>query len=629
MSMRLALAAAGSAVGVIGAGALSAMAETAATRAGLPVPTTLNDFFLPGTQPDPSGRVMDPIVGAQDGHCVNCHSGFATQYLAAEPFRNWSGSMMAQAYRDPLFVASLTVANQDASFSGDLCLRCHTPAGWYAGRSTPTDGSALAEPADFEGLTCHYCHRVVDPVYEPGVNPTQDVSILDALALQGLVPPNFGSGKIVLDPEGKVRRGPLTTQHPQGATAMFSPFHTSSEFCGSCHDVSNPELSLQPDGSYAPNALDTPHPTGDDYQMFPIERTYSEWLNSDFASTGVQMDGRFGGNHATGVMSSCQDCHMADQVGPAAANGPVYQNAPQHAFNGGSTWMLNAVRNLYADADTGLDATVVAESNNRAIGLLQNASDMALSQDEDELEVLITNYSGHKLPTGYPEGRRMWINVQFYNDDSVMFAERGHYEAATGDLTVGDTKVYETKLGLDSTMEEVTGIPAGESFHFVLNNVRLKDNRIPPMGFTNAAFEAVGAGVVDYIYDDGQYWDETEYDIPVGAVRADVRLFYQSVSREYVEFLLAENGTDSRGTTLYNQWDLLGRSAPIEMDFQSLALTPVVGPAADLNGDGVVDGADLAALLASWGPGSVPADLNGDGTVDGADLAILLASWTP
>jgi hypothetical protein len=51
----------------------------------------------------------------------------------------------------------------------------------------------------------------------------------------------------------------------------------------------------------------------------------------------------------------------------------------------------------------------------------------------------------------------------------------------------------------------------------------------------------------------------------------------------------------------------------------------------DLNGDGIVDGSDLAALLGAWGtcPGSpCPADLNGDGTVDGSDLAALLGHWT-
>lgn len=49
----------------------------------------------------------------------------------------------------------------------------------------------------------------------------------------------------------------------------------------------------------------------------------------------------------------------------------------------------------------------------------------------------------------------------------------------------------------------------------------------------------------------------------------------------------------------------------------------------DLNGDGVVDGADLGILLGAWGdgPGS-PADLNQDGVVDGADLGILLSAWS-
>ncbi len=50
---------------------------------------------------------------------------------------------------------------------------------------------------------------------------------------------------------------------------------------------------------------------------------------------------------------------------------------------------------------------------------------------------------------------------------------------------------------------------------------------------------------------------------------------------------------------------------------------------ADLTGDRVVNGADLAALLGAWGPcsGSCPADLTGDGVVNGADLAALLGAW--
>ena len=50
------------------------------------------------------------------------------------------------------------------------------------------------------------------------------------------------------------------------------------------------------------------------------------------------------------------------------------------------------------------------------------------------------------------------------------------------------------------------------------------------------------------------------------------------------------------------------------------------GVQGDLNDDGVVNGADLTALLAGWGGDGV-GDLNGDGVVDGQDLTILLANW--
>lgn len=48
--------------------------------------------------------------------------------------------------------------------------------------------------------------------------------------------------------------------------------------------------------------------------------------------------------------------------------------------------------------------------------------------------------------------------------------------------------------------------------------------------------------------------------------------------------------------------------------------------AADLDGNGAVDGGDLGILLGQWGgPGS--ADFDGNGTVDGADLGVMLGAW--
>ncbi len=52
------------------------------------------------------------------------------------------------------------------------------------------------------------------------------------------------------------------------------------------------------------------------------------------------------------------------------------------------------------------------------------------------------------------------------------------------------------------------------------------------------------------------------------------------------------------------------------------------GSPGDLDGNGKVDGADLATLLGQWGGSSQQADLNGDCQIDAADLAVLLGGWT-
>ncbi|HMN97730.1 MAG TPA: integrin alpha [Phycisphaerales bacterium] len=55
-------------------------------------------------------------------------------------------------------------------------------------------------------------------------------------------------------------------------------------------------------------------------------------------------------------------------------------------------------------------------------------------------------------------------------------------------------------------------------------------------------------------------------------------------------------------------------------------LKVICGCLADLDGSGMVDGADLGILLGQWGgPGF--ADLDGNGVVDGADLGLLLGAW--
>ena len=576
------------------------------------VPTTINDFFLPGTQPN------DLVVPIQDSNnCANCHGNFDEDH---EPFRPWAASPMGQAARDPLFFACLAIANQDAAFAGDLCIRCHTPGGWLGGRSTPTNGSLLSG-VDLQGVNCNFCHRAVDPLNHPGA-PAEDTQILADLTDPPL---DAHSGNFVVDPQDR-RRGPYELNNFFVHDWLESPFHRSSEMCATCHDVSNPVFEKQPDGTYAPGTLDLAHPTSLKEDMFPVERTYSEWLMSDFADGPIDMGGRFGGVNP--LVSTCQDCHMPDAEGLGCSFGEFHDDLPQHQFNGGNTWLLNAVRTLYPDSETGLDDDSVARSIARTVAMLENASDLELTQDGPNLNVRIINQSGHKLPTGYPEGRRMWINVRFFDAGDSLIAERGHYDFTTAELTTADTKVYEAKLGVSPDVAALAGVPAGEGFHFAVNNMWLLDNRIPPRGFTNAGFASVDAQPRNYTYADGEYWDDSEFAIPAGAASADVRVYYQSASKEYIEFLRDENTTNDAGDIMHQAWLDTGMSEPVEMDVGTIVFASGCNPADIAAPFGVLDLGDLQAFISGFLASDPIADLAEPfGVLDLSDVQTFIAEF--
>ncbi len=610
------------------------------------VPAQLNDFFVPGTQPD---TIVTDIAFAPFD-CFICHG---IQFVGqVEVASNWQGSMMAQAARDPLFYACLTVANQDVADSGDLCLRCHTPKAWLEGRSIPTDGSALTD-FDRDGVACHICHRMVDPDFKPGISPDEDMDVLAAISP---LPTRPGSGNYIIDPFDR-RRGPFALindpPHP-GDTALLSmglpsplfvqsPFHKTSGICATCHDVGNPAYVKQPDGTYALGELGAPHPTGDQYDMFPVERTYSEWLNSEYP-IGVDAGGRFGGNLPTTVVSTCQDCHMPDRDGNGCIQGlpelggqevyPPRPDMPRHDFAGGNSWVRDAIKELTAEMwpfdlipnqdefNSNLDT-----GQQKSIEMLQLAATLEADQLGGGLNVRVINETGHKLPTGYPEGRRMWINVQYFDTNDQMIGERGVYNLLTADLHGEDTTVYEAQLGIDEAISQATGIPAGVTFHFALNNLYVKDNRVPPRGFDNAVFAEFGGAPVGAVYADGQFWSDTTYLIDSEAVSATVNLLYQTSSKDYIEFLRDQNVTNDWGDKLFELWENHGKSEPVLMASATVDLTAFVRGDADGDFDNDVfdfEQFDLCFTGPDAGPlgdGCAVFDFDVDQDVDKADLA--------
>ncbi|MGE4619584.1 MAG: hypothetical protein AAEJ04_07230, partial [Planctomycetota bacterium] len=451
------------------------------------------------------------------------------------------------------------------------------------------------------------------------------------------IPISAHTGQYVIDPidrrRGPYDLGPNFQWHP----FFQSPFHTKSELCGTCHDVSNPAYIRQGE-SYVLLGFDAPHPTHDAADEFPVERTYGEWSQSEFAQGPVDMGGRFGGNNPN--VSSCQDCHMprAAAIG-CNLGGPVRNNNAIHYFTGAQTWVLDAIHTLDTsyllwDTPAYMDPALInlAQALNRT--MLQNASDLEIEIIDDQLKVRVINQSGHKLPTGYPEGRRIWVEVRFVSAFGDTLAHHGSYDTSTAILESSTTTVFEAKHGIDGLTSTLSGLPEGPSFHFALNNKIYKDNRIPPRGFTNAGFESVQAEPIGITYEDGQHWHDSYYDIPQGSFLLDVNVWYQTASKEYIEFLKDENITNDAGDILYEQWLQHDKGPPVLMDqISSLEIGLAAFIRGDANIDGVLNILDPVTILEwlffgeefSFCP--TAADGNDDGFINLSDVVYLLNAF--
>jgi hypothetical protein len=116
-----------------------------------------------------------------------------------------------------------------------------------------------------------------------------------------------------------------------------------------------------------------------------------------------------------------------------------------------------------------------------------------------------------------------------------------------------------------------------ESFHFVLNNKVVADNRIPTyrMRYDMARVRNVLPVPLDQYGNPGpggeyQHWDDVVLNPPPGAVRGVVSLLYQPTSWEYIQFLdLANDGSvaflGAEGTNMLEAWIETGMAAPHTM----------------------------------------------------------------
>jgi hypothetical protein len=442
---------------------------------------------------------------------------------------------------------------------------------------------------------------------------------------------------MILDPEDN-RRGPFQVNvayHPKATwrTDFLGQNRNpvlEASICGSCHTLDNPALSWDPQrGQYWPNEPGVPPPSVARDALFPIERTYDEWLNSSYATAQGVFAPQFAGSKPDGIVRTCQDCHMPRTTGRAAIIGAQQRDCvtngclPRHELVGGNTWAPQLLKDARWRLNAQEDAALLDAATVNARAMLTRSASISVSLagagNSLSAVVRVTNESGHKLPTGYVEGRRMWLTLEAFDASSARIYVSGAYDSATGILAEDPAlKVYEVKQGITSELAAVLGKPAGESFHFVLNNTTIKDNRIPPRGHTVTAFDRPGMRPVGASFADGQHWDDTVYALPSGTRTVRATLYYQTSSKAYIDFLRTNGGVD--GATLGALWDDL-KSPPERIGTATAEIVPGSGNRPPL----------LVADTVTTGPNQpVIIDvLANDGDPDDGDIVTLVAVDTP
>jgi hypothetical protein len=646
-----------------------------------------NEIQMPGTQPNEVSNLQSI------GQCYVCHGGYDE---TIEPAHSWRGSMMANAGRDPIFWATLAIAEQDFDGAGDLCIRCHSPNGWVGGRSTPTDGSALTA-GDAEGVECDLCHKITNPDNSELIGVQNDPFI----ANDGGIPPNgyYGSGMYVLW-GGSEKLGPYGDAI---ATHQFeqSQFHRSVDFCGVCHDVSNPAVGdlAHNNGAQVPlelgsfsGQLGSPVEVKAAFNNFPYqygiaERTFSEFISgllsetlvSDYFSLPSELQSGAikaayesailsgtGGNYEDGTPRyfSCQTCHLrpVNGTGCVLEETPVRTDLPLHDMTGGNYWIPDAIQHLDAQGKLrlggGLTANQIAALNDGKIRAMKQLSEAA-SISASGHTLRLVNLTGHKLISGYPEGRRMWLNIKWYDGDGILLREDGEYGAITVningtptqvetilDLNDPNTKIYETHYGMTQewaqqlrdlgypealplSYNRVTGDIEGtlgqlasgvlgtehETFHFVLNNAVIKDNRIPSysMSYDEAKVRNALPVPADQYGNPGpggtyNYWDEIKLNPPPGAHNATIDLLYQPTSWEYIQFLYLANDRQNafladEGAYLLEAWLDTAMAYPYIMastQMQDIIVNSLpTAPVVDVTPDQPHTGIDLVCNITS------------------------------
>jgi len=397
---------------------------------------------------------------AGSGECVLCHSSMVNNSGESISIVNdWRSSMMGNSAKDPFWRAKVsheTLVNPEhAEELEDVCIRCHAPMGYFdahlGGQLLYSIAEMENDPLALDGISCTVCHQI-----KPESLGNYSGDIL------------FGLEKKIWGPYADPFSNPMINH--TGYTPVEGDHIKDSRLCGSCHSLVTNTVDL--------NGV----PTG---TQFVEQAIYHEWLNSGYAGAEI----------------SCQSCHVPeieDEVVISSMPPWLEGRTPfgMHHFAGANVFMLQLMKENIGEL--GLTTTEVQMDStiSRAKRMLQTRAlklevlDAGRTLDSLFVDISLMNKSGHKFPSGYPS-RRAYISLIVINEagDTIFYS-------GTSDE---DYNLLEEDEGFETHFSTIYDQSQVQIYELVMGNVNyepttvleqafvpLKDNRIPPVGFTSA-----------------------------------------------------------------------------------------------------------------------------------------------
>jgi len=526
-------------------------------------------------------------VFTQANTCASCHTGNTAVMTVdgkdVSPATEWKHSTMAHALNDPYFNAVVEeethIFPDKKVFIEDTCLSCHAPMAYTHAHENPellvtdptglledggyTYDQAMSDPHAREGVSCTACHQI-----QP-----DNLGSLESMSGHykiKSVDENGATDAIIFGPFDN----PITNamQNRTQYTPEYAAHLSTSAMCASCHNLYTPTLDLE----------GNPVMIGDKVAQFPEQTPYWEWLNSRYPSDG----------------KNCQTCHMVEPepdyttaitttpnsapIRPDAtdqSNGTVFS---AHEFVGGNSYLLTLLQTY--NEELGISDKTTSAGFDSKIDetrtLLQTAADLTIGTTSITgstltIPVTITNNTGHKLPTSYPS-RRMWVHMTVTDNNGSPVFESGavndqgrlardedfisyecldtHKADDFDSLSEGCYEPHHTILTDPKQIAIYEGVlgDVNQDITHVLLHARqyLKDNRIPPQGWTLA----------------NQHTNPADPDIKddgiVGLASTDA------------DFATGKDGAGSDGKdTLTYQVDITGGTAPYNIEVELLYQT--------------------------------------------------------